>query len=283
MVNKQIVLLLVASTLAFSPHAHGTIAFDSASDPAYGGGWTNGSNGGYGFGPWNLSHPSPSTTFGIGPSTANGDGLDDGVYNGVPSDGDIGIALRLQGTNFTATAGRLFSSGRLAIGQTFSIDFDNGDYGYETRYAIQLYQTDSSFNPVDLAFELFLHLGSFYGYLDTGFGTTTLIEYGTEGLRFSFSLTGEIDYGTATNYSYVASLVRADGVSTSWTGEVAYRPDYLQLEHSIPIGADATVNGFYVNNLSIVPEPSTLAILVCGAGCLWLRTRYLAHRARVKG
>ena len=30
-------------------------AFDTAADPAYDSGWTNGSNGGYGFAPWQIT------------------------------------------------------------------------------------------------------------------------------------------------------------------------------------------------------------------------------------
>lgn len=269
-------MLAFACALVWSRSAHASfIAYDSASDPAYSAGWTNGSNGGYGFGPWVLAHPSLSNAFGLGASTANGDGLDDGIIGGLPSDGDIGSAFRLRGESATATAGRLFLSGALNTGETFSIYFDNGIQN-ETVYGIDLYETDSSFSPINLAFTVFLHLGSGYEYADIGsnFG---VLPHGTEGIRLDFTLTGEVDYGSYTNYAYSASLTRLDGATASWTGEVGYRPNYVQVRHLIPVGGDPVAEAFYVNNMSIVPEPSAAVFLILGAGFV---ARYARKRFR---
>lgn len=54
--NHIIRLSILAALLANSLSAHAAIiAYDSASDPAYADGWTDGDNGGYGFQPWRLS------------------------------------------------------------------------------------------------------------------------------------------------------------------------------------------------------------------------------------
>lgn len=248
------------------------VAYDDASDPAYSGGWTNGSNGGYGFGPWVLAHPTPATAFGIGPSTENDDGLDDGTIGGLVGDGDIGTAFRLRGDAGIATAGRRFLSGPLGIGETFSIDFDNG-WQNETTYSIRLYETDAFFAPANLSFSVTLQLGSAYEYTDIGSGFGWL-PHGTEGVRFEFTLTGEIDYGTYTNYAYSATLTRRDGSSATLTGEVGSRPNYIEALHKIPHGGDPVREGFYINNLSIVPEPSSALLALIGLGLLGLCGRH---------
>src|SRR5438105_10196777 len=56
------------------------VAFDSAADPAYAAGWNNGSNGGHGFGPWQINVQSQDNTrqrtgYYVGDaSTTGGDG-----------------------------------------------------------------------------------------------------------------------------------------------------------------------------------------------------------------
>jgi hypothetical protein len=104
------------------------LAYDDASAPAYSGGWTHGSNGGYGFGPWTLMFNNAILT--IGDSATNGDGVDDGITYGSIGDGDIntaGVAWRFFPDYFGfAYAARPFTGGALNIGQPFSIDIDIG-------------------------------------------------------------------------------------------------------------------------------------------------------------
>ncbi|MFN4243676.1 MAG: hypothetical protein ACK4PI_10620 [Tepidisphaerales bacterium] len=100
-----------------------SVAFDFASNyvspnPP----WTNGSNGGFGFGAWQLT-PSSNTGnagFFLGNSAGNGS---------APS-GDInsaGVAFGLYANSGqTASAVRPFTGGPLAIGQIFSMSMDNG-------------------------------------------------------------------------------------------------------------------------------------------------------------
>jgi hypothetical protein len=46
------------------------LALDNASQPAYGDGWQTGDNGGFGFGPWDITLNGGMV--GVGTSTANG-------------------------------------------------------------------------------------------------------------------------------------------------------------------------------------------------------------------
>ena len=55
------VLILCAFLLSGLPAMAADNAFDSAADPAYSVGWFPASNGGYGFGPWNVGGPSQFT------------------------------------------------------------------------------------------------------------------------------------------------------------------------------------------------------------------------------
>jgi hypothetical protein len=85
---KKTITAISALALASATWA-ANLASDDASDPAYSGGWTNGSNGGTGFGAWQLStFGTPAGHF-IGNSTNNADGADDGLYNGTAGDSDI--------------------------------------------------------------------------------------------------------------------------------------------------------------------------------------------------
>jgi hypothetical protein len=85
---KRVIAILGA--LALANFAWGAnLASDDASDPAYSGGWTNGSNGGSGFGPWQLTTIGFIAGHFIGNSIQNADGSDNGNINGTASDSDI--------------------------------------------------------------------------------------------------------------------------------------------------------------------------------------------------
>ena len=104
-----------------------SLAFDSASDPAYGGVWTNGSNGGTGWnGGWamfigtTLSN-TPTAQF-IGSSTNND------INGDTNGDGDIdtsGKSWGLLGNGQDVFAERLLT-GALNVGQKIVISMDNG-------------------------------------------------------------------------------------------------------------------------------------------------------------
>ena len=108
-------------------------ASDSANDSAYSGGWATGSNGGSGFGAWDLgtsitasnSHPADHNGFFIGSSTSNGvapsgDIDTSGKSWGMYANGSDGVY------NGCAVAYRPVAGGALAVGQTVTLRMDNG-------------------------------------------------------------------------------------------------------------------------------------------------------------
>lgn len=96
---------------------------DNAADPAYSGGWTNGSNGGIGFAPWILTASgvigSSSNGYFIGTSTNNAFGTSPGIDVDGKSWG-----IYANSNNFTA-AYRGFDNA-VPVGGGFRIDMRNG-------------------------------------------------------------------------------------------------------------------------------------------------------------
>ena len=116
---------LVASLVAATP-AYAVIAFDSASDPAYASGWLAGSNGGTGFGPWDFTRQAFYS--GLGPA-AWGDQTHfiDTTPVAFNNLGKPAFAVSVDDCSYCgvySSATRPFAS-PLAIGQTFSMNFDN--------------------------------------------------------------------------------------------------------------------------------------------------------------
>jgi hypothetical protein len=98
-------------------------AADNAGDPAYSGGWANGSNGGTGCSPWTLTASgvpgSASNGFYIGTSITNAFGTSPGIDTAGQSWG-----IYANGANFTA-AYRGFNHS-VPVGGTVKLDMDNG-------------------------------------------------------------------------------------------------------------------------------------------------------------
>src|SRR5437762_3246712 len=67
---------------AINPSANGQIAADNASDLAYAGGWADGSNGGFGFQPWQILGLGNTAHY-IGDSNSNGFGGGPGINTPV--------------------------------------------------------------------------------------------------------------------------------------------------------------------------------------------------------
>ncbi|MEN0049116.1 MAG: hypothetical protein AAF806_18805 [Bacteroidota bacterium] len=107
--KKGNLLLLILSLAGLTTFGQGT---DNANDAAYNSGWTNGSDGGTGFGAWSLD-PSPNSNSGgffIGSSDINVSGESWGVY---------------ANSNTTSSAVRSFDNAPGALDRV-SIKMDNG-------------------------------------------------------------------------------------------------------------------------------------------------------------
>ena len=153
-----------------------------------------------------------------------------------------------------AFASHTYAGGALSLGQTTSIEFDNGfiDAGKST--GIQL------FSGATLIFQFYFRGDEAnYEFYDAGgFDQDTTENFSLDGGIFSFSLTGDT--------SYTASYR-----SASWSGSIASvstNPiDRLQVYNN-SAGSGAARN-VYFNNLSVVPEPiNALSGGILAAGIL---------------
>jgi hypothetical protein len=263
---RSIILMIGIVAFAWANAAWAAnLAYDDASDPAYSGGWTNGSNGGYGFDAWIMGIDGTSAGFFIGDSTLNGDGVDDGNLHGVSADGDINsgvsssVAWGLFAYNTSgwsrAVALRPFTGGPLSPGQTFSVDFDHGYVATGGLVAVGF--LDAS-DEVVLAV-IFYGGTTFYTYGEydgvTNNFYSTGLGHGDEGVNLTVTMTGPT--------TYQAALTRFDGANVSWSGAFSAPP--------VAFGAEANMAGpdsgfyFFINSMSIVPEPSAIALGALGA------------------
>jgi hypothetical protein len=234
---KKLALGIVSLGLMAGAALAATNGTDNAAN--YGGGWTDGSNGGTGFGAWDLTNNNNdgSTLFAgyfLGDSTAgSGDINTSGVSFGIYAN---------PGGAF-ADADRNFDSA-LSVGQTFSlqlaVNFRNGDKGFN------LYDTGAA--------EVF--------NFDVG-GDMYKINGADTGLAY--------DSASIFNLSFTQTSLAGGTYSVSRGVDVftgAYTGDAMgfRLYNSNTEGGDA--NNLYANNLSIVPEPATLSFLLTGSSLL---------------
>ena len=240
------VLSSLACALALSAvstsHA-ATLAFDTASNSAYSGGWSNGSNGGTGFGAWSLSSANGGGNY------LGGTGLGATTFGIYSSSGG------------TSSADRPFTGGALAAGQTFSIDLGNtsipsGNIGLNLM------------NGSTVVFTLKFVTGTSFWQLNNGgsdFNTNIPFSSGTD-LKVSFTYNGGSGYDIVLNQNNGTTVynglghVAANNISNI-TGVRVFTASQGSGEN---VGA---------NNLQIVPEPTSLALLLGAAGMLGLRRR----------
>lgn len=250
--TRSVSTFLVVSSVALGlglSLATSRAAIDLASN--YGGIWTNGSNGGSGFNPWGLI-ATGNATFDIANSTA-----------GAGNVNSSGVAFQLfaSGSN-VAEAIRSFGGGaNLAIGEIFSFDlsvnYRNGNKGFDLRndgttlFNFNVGGDNYFFGGVDLG-------AQGWGYVGDGV--------------YSF----EFEILTATTMR--AEITRTSAFDTTRNYEIA------SVSIASPVnnfkfystGTDASPtpeNSLYFNNLSVVPEPSTWALVAAGLIGIIVRQR----------
>jgi PEP-CTERM motif len=270
MVTK-IALGFLSLSLALTLQASNT-AFDQANNSPYepGNTWTNGQNGGTGFGAWVLTTTSGVTSqngFFMGSSSGNGNG----------SSGNINTAGVSWGmyanSGQTASAVRPFTGGDLLVGQSVTLEMDNGFLTSGSSEGFGL-QTSGGANRLEFYF-----LGGTAGYtLADGSGTNvTSIPFTSDGLAIKFTLTGINMYslsvktnpngtgGSTTNFNGTLEGVAGTGI------------DQLRFFDFNGGNGQGSAGDFYANLLT-VPEPSTWF-----AGALSILGALLfARRRRVK-
>jgi len=227
------------------------IATDNAGN--YGGSWANGNNGGSGFLPWSINNNNDGTTFFagsfVGDSTA-----------GAGNINTSGVSLGLYANPTTAfiNADRALAVA-LSTGSTMSfqlaLNFDNGNKGFNLFAGAQGEVFNFNVGPGGSVSSVnaSLSAGSGLGY-----------DYGGSDAVIDFTMT----MLTASSFSYDISRTSGSGFQgTLFSGTVSGLTDNLTGFRFYVSGTDAggaAQNNLYINNLSVIPEPSSLALLGMG-------------------
>ncbi|HJT81454.1 MAG TPA: PEP-CTERM sorting domain-containing protein [Chthoniobacterales bacterium] len=246
-------------------------AFDSAADPAYNTGWTDGSNGGFGFTPWQITTNNDNTEHFAG--TFIGDAGDSGVNPAINTDGRaFGMYANTTGNTDGASvsAMRDFAGGPLVAGQSFSLDiainFRDGSKG------IILNGDGTPFGPILGAFSTggFPHHHSLtlYDVVTLQNVNYTFSDYHADSLfHLTFTmldLTHLQAHLTRTTASGTEDLVTLTANSRPATGFNLFYGSTAQSAPELDL---------FFNNFAVVPEPSTIALITTGLTLTAIRIR----------
>ncbi len=262
-VSVGLIAFLAIKTFASSP------ASDSACSAAYSGSWTNGSNGGSGFGVWQLSSGANQGFF-VGNSNNNGGGGGPGI-NCTNSSSAIQAWGIWANSGSTAQAIRPFSNGGMISGEVFNIDIDTGylnsSGGNNASQGFGL-QDSSAVNR----FELYFTAGAsdYYIHDSTGLTRDTKINWTDGGLSVAFTLTGTNTYSVSIKRLAGAggSGISSTNISGTLTGTVNNAISQARLFHYNPASGGSTTD-FYVNymSLSCNNNPPCAITQTAGSNC----------------
>jgi hypothetical protein len=243
-------------------------AFDSAADPAYDTGWADGSNGGYGFGPWQITTNNDNSQIFAG--TFIGDAGASGLNPAIDTNGRaFGMYANTTGNvnGASADAMRDFTGGTLLPGQSFSLDI-----AINYRDGAKGVILNSTQNPFGY------DLGAFFtgGFPESS--SLTLYDLVTlQSVNYSFDiydpnaiyhltftmidashLQADLDLTTLSGTQHLVTLTAnsapiATGFNLFYGSTAPYYPQ-----------DDLFFNNFAVTGTA-VPEPSAVALLVIGA------------------
>ncbi len=234
------------------------IASDNGSN--YGSGWTNGSNGGFGFGAWSFNQNGGGYT---GAFIGNPENI------GVTGMGSSAFALYANGLSSTAQwskAARSFSN-PLGIGDSFSLQWginwasggSSGEKGFSLSCTGNPSSPDIMVKNIGESASIQVYSVA-TGYVDIGFG------YGTNAMTWTFTQT------TANTVTVTANDRDGSGLYTA-TFAVSGRLSGFELTTSYLYDNNSNREPYY-NNFTInsVPAPGAAA-LVGLAGLLGSRRR----------
>jgi len=246
--KKILLSTFTAAAFAVAPNASALIASDNASPANYPGGtWTGGSNGGSGFGAWSL--PGSDGTGGFnGSYIGTAAGLPN--YSSLYTDG-VAFSIYAGGDGAFQDAFRPFSSG-MSVGDIFThsiaFSFDNGNKGFDLNSGIDGTGQVFNFNINDT------------GYSWTGGGSALMTAFPgvrEDGVVINFSFTL-----TPTGFNYTIGSAQDAGLTQSGSVEAA---GIGSVKYYISGAGGGDPGNLFVNNLEVVPEPSTYALLTLGA------------------
>jgi hypothetical protein len=260
---------LTGATAILSGVCSAQAAADYASNPTYAGGWSAGQNGGSGFGPWsfNGSDMTPS-----------------GQYQGISTAAPLGTAWTLlthSTTNGLANAGRAIPGG-LQVGQTFETLIDNPTtYNFFRGWDVSFMNaTDNNPGGVNTA-RLYLNVFGYGGLPNwtitdnAASSTTSTVSPATAaiaGLKIDLILTSANAYSlTLTPLSNPSAAYTHSG-TLAGSGPVDWVD--FRLYNGPSGGLNDTANNLGISYMTIVPEPSTFALVGMGfGGLIFLRRR----------
>ena len=230
---KHTLSIAAAAVLVASAAHAATIAADDASDPMYDdAGSPNGDNGGVGFnaftGAGNAGSSGSGGAFVGSGNTDIGSGASNEFFGVFGNGGGVGQIFRP-------------FMGELSIGQTFSIDFDNGDVngGGSVGFGLQ----DGSGNNL---FEFFFVGGTTeYQVNREGGAVNTGIGFTSSGLSLAVTRTDADEFSAAITPAGSSTTV----ITGDFAGPDGSGPSQLRVFNANG-GADVAFN-----NLAIVPEP----------------------------
>jgi hypothetical protein len=233
--KKILLSTFVAAAFAAGSANAQTIASDNGGN--YSGGWTNGANGGFGFQPWSLSAAAGATNL-------IGNPADAGI--GTAGIGTTAFGMRATQSGNYAGASRSLTTA-LNIGDTFSFNWGvNWDTdGAGNNKGFNLLAGASELFNVNMAGSSAITING----IDAGFGFGTdpmLVSVGRTVTGYNFSLSSR-----SGGSPYVVSL--ATNVAINAVSFYAANNN------------DAVNRNMYFNNLQVVPEPSTYALLTLSA------------------
>ena len=234
---KKLLVAVVASIAVSSGALAANNASDNASTANYPGGiWTTGSNGGSGFGSWTLT------------STPAGGSA--GSYIGGTAIGNPSFGIYSSGNNAaTMLALRPFTGGGLTAGQSFSVTIGN---------------TVTIENPGQIGLSLMSGSSARWTLKFVGGGANWLLNDGGsdfgagQAYAASTPLTLTFTYNGGSSYSYTFGT----GIGNNFTAGA----DISNLDGVQFFSTNQGINqNMGINNLSVVPEPSTYALLALSA------------------
>jgi len=238
--KKILLSSLAAAAVAVGSNAYAILAA-SDSGANYGSGWTNGANGGTGFQPWVLANNNSEPTFFAG--NFIGDPASAGITGmSAPA---FGLYANPLNSGAFSTAERLFSS-PLSAGATFSFQWGvNWDSGADGNKGFVIFTgTDEWVNVNNGGSSTITFNG-----VDTGFG------FGTNVMNWSFAYNGSTFAVTANDRDGSGIFSTNVAVGSAPGGFRFYASQMQNGDQAQP----------YFNNLEVVPEPSTYALLTLGA------------------
>jgi hypothetical protein len=237
--KKILLSTITAAAFAVGTNSYALIASDNGGN--YGGGWTNGANGGTGFLAWTLNNNNSGTT---NPPFA-GNFIGDASSAGIGGMSSTSFGLYANPAGAFSTAERLFSTA-LSAGDTFSFQWGvNWDSGASGNKGFVIFSGTNEWVNVNNGGSATI---TFNG-TDTGFG------FGTNVMNWSFAYNGSAFAITANDRDGAGSFSTNISVGIAPDGFRFYASGLQSGDQAQP----------YFNNLSVVPEPSTYALLALSA------------------